>query len=194
MVSTSEYDRRRDAAPAVVSWTRRIEDSPALDRAARTVQPAADTLVANPERRDLLHGRWLGHALHPLLTDLPIGFLTSASVLDLVGGRQGQPAARRLLALGLLSAVPTAVTGLAEWAVTGQREQRVGVVHAAANVVGLGLYTASYSARRGDRYARGVALALAGSAATTVGAYLGGHLAAVRKVSSRHPAFEPGLG
>lgn len=190
MDKPSEHDRSTDRASAVVDWTRRVEESPGLDRFARALRPAADTLIASPGRRYLLHGQWLGHAVHPLLTDLPIGFWTSVNVLDLVGGRQSRPAARRLLALGVLSAVPTVVTGVAEWATTGQREKRVGVVHAAANAVALGLYAASYSARRRDRHAQGVVLALAGGGAASVGGYLGGHLTAVRKVSSRHPAFE----
>lgn len=189
MGMTSPYDGRRDAAPKVVDWTRRVEEARGLDRVARLVQPAADALVADPHRRDLLQGMWLGHALHPVLTDLPIGFWTSVNVLDLVGGKQSRPAADRLLVMGLLSALPTALTGLAEWATTAGREQRVGVVHAGANTVALGLYTASWRARRRDRHARGVLLALAGSASAAAGGYLGGHLTAVRKVSSRHPGF-----
>ena len=36
---------------------------------------------------DVLSGTWLGHPLHPALSDLPIGFWTSSFVLDLaVGG------------------------------------------------------------------------------------------------------------
>ncbi|MBA3309028.1 MAG: DUF2231 domain-containing protein [Nocardioidaceae bacterium] len=191
MEQINEQDGRPDNASTLVNWTRRVEESSSLDWFARALRPAADALIASPGRRYVLHGTWLGHAVHPVLTDLPIGFWTSTNVLDLVGGRQSRPAARRLLALGVLSAVPTVATGVAEWATTGQREKRVGVVHAAANAVALGLYAASYSARSRDRHAQGVALALAGSATATVGGYLGGHLTAVRKVSSRHPGFEP---
>ena len=60
------------------------------------------------------HG-WLGHPLHPLLTDLPIGFWTSAFVLDLVGGPGSRDASRQLVAWGVVSAVPTAAAGLADW-------------------------------------------------------------------------------
>ncbi len=190
MTRMSEYDGKGTAAPAVVEWTRRMERAGALDGLVRLVRPVADTLVEDPRRRDLLRGMWLGHALHPVLTDVALGFLVSTNVLDLVGGKQSRPAAQRLVALGLLSAVPTAVTGLSEWAGTGEREQRVGVVHATANTVALGLYAASWRARQQDRHGRGVALGLAGSAAAAVGGYLGGHLAAVRAVSSRHPGFE----
>src|SRR5262245_66303584 len=33
--------------------------------------------------RDFLHGTWLGHPLHPVLTDVPLGAWTVATVLDL---------------------------------------------------------------------------------------------------------------
>lgn len=193
---TPAYDAHADR-PAIVTLARRIERSRALDGAVRALRPAAQALLADPVRRNLLHGTWMGHALHPLLTDLPIGFWTSATVLDLVGGRQSRPAATLLVGLGVLSAVPTAVTGLSEWGAAGHREQRVGVVHAAANSVALVLYTGSFRARRRNRHLRGVLLATAGTAATTVGGYLGGHLTSARKVSTRHPAFEedsPGSG
>lgn len=177
--------------PAPVRAVRRLEHATALDAAVRALRPVADAVLADPARRDALRGMWLGHALHPLMTDLPIGFWTSTTVLDLVGGPQARPAARRLLALGLAAAVPTAVTGVAEWgSAAGPRAQRVGVVHALANVTALGLYAASYGARRRSRHGRGVLLALGGSAAATAGGFLGGHLVSARKVSSAHPVLE----
>jgi uncharacterized membrane protein len=168
----------------------RLEGVTALDPVVRAVSPFAAALVAEPVRRDLLRGAWLGHALHPILTDVPIGFWTSAVVLDLAGGRGARGSAQRLVALGVASAVPAAVTGWAEWSGTGQREQRVGVVHAASNVLALSLFTASWRARRAGRHVTGVALGLAASSALGVGGFLGGHLVAARKVSSRHPEFE----
>ncbi|MDQ3615515.1 MAG: DUF2231 domain-containing protein [Actinomycetota bacterium] len=186
---TNEYDAG-PATPALVRWTRSLESSSALDRPVRFLQPIANALTANPVRRDALRGMWLGHALHPLLTDMPLGFWTSTIVLDLLGGRQARPAAARLLTLGVLSAIPAVVTGYAEWAATGQREKRVGAVHAASNATALALFASSLAARKADRHSRGVFLALAGSTAASVGGYLGGHLTSARKVSSRHPVFE----
>src|SRR4051794_614954 len=101
--------------PAVVTLTERLEQTQALDSVVRVVQPLVDALLADPGRAALLQGMWLGHAVHPLLTDVPIGTWTSATVLDLVGGRAAQPAARRLVGIGILAAVPTAITGWAEW-------------------------------------------------------------------------------
>jgi uncharacterized membrane protein len=176
--------------PVLVDLTRRLEGATALDGPRRTAQRLADVLLADRTRRELLHGTWLGHAVHPVMTDLPLGCWVSASLLDLLGGTQSRPAATRLVGIGLAAAVPTAVTGLAEWGVAGQREQRVGLVHAASNTVALGLYAASYAARRNGLHRRGAVLALAGSAAAGAGGYLGGHLVSARKVSSRHPVFD----
>jgi uncharacterized membrane protein len=181
------------STPLFVELVEQLEEASSLDPVVDAVRPLADGLVADPLRRDVLRGAWLGHALHPLLTDLPIGFWSSAVALDLAGGRAARPAARRLTGLGVLSAVPAAVTGWAEWSGTGQREQRVGVVHASANVVALTLFAASWRARRRDHHLRGAALGLVASSALGVGGFLGGHLVSARKVSSRHPAFEPSV-
>jgi len=59
----------------------------ALDRLARPAATAVKRAVPPGWRKDLLSGTRLGHPLHPLLTDIPIGALTSATVLDLLGGR-----------------------------------------------------------------------------------------------------------
>jgi uncharacterized membrane protein len=190
--ATTDGSRPSPSTPPVVAWTEKLEGATALDRVVSAVRPLADALVADPTRRDLLRGAWLGHALHPVLTDVPIGLWTSALVLDLAGGRGARPAAQRLVGLGVLSAAPTALTGWAEWSGIGHREQRVGVVHAVSNVVAVGLFATSWRARRADRHGQGVALGLAASSALGLGGFLGGHLVAARKVASRHPSFAGG--
>lgn len=176
--------------PALVSLTKRLEQTRALDAVVRAVHPGVHALLADQKRADALHGMWVGHAIHPVLTDVPIGFWTSAAVLDLVGGKKSRTAARRLTGLGVLAAVPTALTGWAEWGLLDQPEQRVGVVHAASNAGAVALFTGSWRARRKGRHARGVVLGLAGNLALQVGGYLGGHLTEVRKASSVHPAYD----
>ncbi|HLM65116.1 MAG TPA: DUF2231 domain-containing protein [Acidimicrobiales bacterium] len=191
-------DLREDGVPpapaTLVAAVQHIEQAEGLDRPAAALERLASAVVRPGVVHDALVGSWLGHALHPLMTDLPIGFWTSASVLDLVGGAAGRPAADRLLGVGIASALPTAATGLAEWLHADRRARRIGLVHANANSVGLALYTASWLARRRGRRAAGVALALAGATAATLGGYLGGHLATARKVGTRAPQFpEPRL-
>ena len=125
--------------------------------------------------------RLLGHPLHPVLTDLPIGFWTSAWVLDLVGGDEHAPAAQLLVGLGLLSTVPTIATGAADWTSLPRRDKRLGVLHAASNVAATALYGASFLARRrGDRR-RGLVLGHLAAGAATVGGYLGGELVFTRR-------------
>lgn len=158
---------------------------PAVGAVGRVTRPLADSPVAT-----VLRGDWMGHALHPSLTDLPLGLWTSASVLDLVGGVGARPAARRLLGIGLLAAGPTALSGWAEWQRSGQSAQRVGIVHAALNVTAVGLYAGSWGARRSGKHGLGVTLSALGAGAASVAGYLGGHLALVRDVASRAPALQ----
>jgi len=178
------------AVPPAVALTQRLERAAVLDPVVGAVRPLANLLVADPRRRDLLQGAWLGHAVHPPMTDLTLGFWTSALTLDLVGGKAARPAARRLITLGLMTAGPTLWTGWAEWSTLDQRDQRVGVVHALTNGTAVFGFAASLLARRRGDYRKGTALALASSAALGVGGYLGGHLISARKVSSHHPVFD----
>src|SRR5690349_9080143 len=98
-----------------------IERATPLDKVAGPLADRVSGLLARTRLKDLLSGSWFGHPLHPLLTDLPIGSWTSAFVLDLVGGRKAQPAADLLVAAGIVSAVPTAVTGLSDWSDLGEQ-------------------------------------------------------------------------
>jgi len=101
-------------------------------------------------------------------------------ILDLFGGSGAADAVDPLVALGALASVPAAVSGLSDWADSYGPERRVGLIHAAANVTGLGLFAASLVA--GHRSAR--RLRLLGFAAVSAGGYLGGHLSFGRGVGS----------
>jgi nitrite reductase/ring-hydroxylating ferredoxin subunit/uncharacterized membrane protein len=160
----------------IESLVRRIESLPASDPFGKPIQRLVRRVVARTDVHDALTGRWLGHALHPMLTDLPIGFWTSAFMLDFVGGKKSRAAAQRLIGLGVLSALPAIATGATDWADTTDEERRVGFVHAALNTAALACFTASWLARRRGRHGRGIVYGLAGSTAATGGGYLGGHL------------------
>lgn len=172
----------QEGRPALVDAVEQLENATALDDAVAAMKHAADALVTNPRVRDLLRGRDVGHAVHPILTDVPIGAWVSAAVLDVAPVEGSATAARRLVGLGLLSAVPTAVTGLAEWAAADRKAQRVGVVHAALNNVALVLYTISWVSR--GRGGSGRITGLLGLGTVLVSGYLGGHLAIGRKVGT----------
>ena len=148
----------------------RLEQEFRLDRVVSAGQRAA-RLIRPGKLRDVLHGVWLGHPLHPVLVQVPVGAWLSASVLDFARG--DERAARLLVATGLIAAVPAALTGAADWSEQHEQQMRVGIVHAAGNVVALGLYGASL-ASRDRRLSR--ALRLAGLAAVSASGLLGGHI------------------
>lgn len=178
--------------PGIVRWTLRLEEASALDRPVRALEPSVRELFGTGTRGSVLRGEWLGHALHPVLTDVVLGTWTSATLLDLFGGPGSSASAQRLVGTGLVAFGPTAWAGWAEWSAAGTRDKRVGLVHAVTNGVAVGVYTASWLARRRGRHGTGAGLALAGAAVSGVGAYLGGHLAGARKVGTRHPAYMDG--
>ncbi|MFI9642658.1 Rieske 2Fe-2S domain-containing protein [Micromonospora sp. NPDC051925] len=153
----------------------KIEQTAALDRVGDRLQRAVQATLRPQRVRDLLHGVFLGHPLHPAMVQVPVGAWISAAVVDLLPGQRR--AATTLVALGTVSAVPAAVAGLNDWAELSRDQRRVGLVHAAANTVGLTLYAASLAARLNGRHGVGRALAYLGLGAASAGAYLGGHLA-----------------
>jgi nitrite reductase/ring-hydroxylating ferredoxin subunit/uncharacterized membrane protein len=153
-----------------------------LDRVAAPLAQVASALTRRDEVKRVLSGSWLGHRLHPMLTDIPIGAWTSATLLDLVGGNAGRRVARRLVGIGIVSAVPTIASGLSDWHDTHGEDRRVGVVHAAANVTALLFQIASWRARGRGHRLRGTMLSGLGVGAMSVGGYLGGHLVFSRRV------------
>ena len=163
-------------APLILSPTV-LEGVAELDGAVDALRALVDDALPPGDVRDALQGEWLGHPVHPVLTDLAIGFWTSAFVLDLVPVKRLRAAADVFVALGLAAAVPTVLTGLADWSRLPRERQRVGVVHAGSNAVASGFYAWSLAARVRGRRARGITLGMLGAGAATVGGYLGGHLA-----------------
>jgi nitrite reductase/ring-hydroxylating ferredoxin subunit/uncharacterized membrane protein len=148
----------------------RLEQESRLDRVVSAGQRAA-RLIRPGKLRDVLHGVWLGHPLHPMLVQVPAGAWLSASILDLARG--DERTARLLVGTGLIAAAPAALAGTADWSEQHEQQMRVGIVHAAGNVVALGLYGASL-ASRDPRLSR--ALRLAGLAAVSASGLLGGHI------------------
>src|SRR5436305_10322916 len=177
--------------------TRFIEESEQgrpLDQLADQLQAILRTGVeqggpAGRRIKDWLHGVWLGHPLHPALTDVPIGAWTVGFLLDVVGARQSAHAA---MAIGVLAAVPTALAGAADWSDTDGSARRVGLVHAVLNTLGLTCVIASLFARRNDNRALGVGLSTLGLSLASFSAWLGGSLVYVQGIGVSHNAFEPG--
>jgi nitrite reductase/ring-hydroxylating ferredoxin subunit/uncharacterized membrane protein len=169
----------------------RLERAEPLDRLAQPIQRSTRNLV--PEGsvlKDALSGTWLGHPLHPVLTDLVIGSWTSAWFLDLFGREDSAEAAEMLIGIGILAAVPTAASGVADWSELRGGPRRVGTLHAAGNVTSLLLYLGSWGARRRGRRGLGVGLSMLGSATATISAFLGGHLSFRKGVGVDQTAFQ----
>jgi nitrite reductase/ring-hydroxylating ferredoxin subunit/uncharacterized membrane protein len=167
--------------------------TPGLDAAADALASAVNGAyeAAGPAKQPLkdgLNGTWLGHALHPAITDVPIGAWTAALVLDALGERRG---ARIAVGVGLLGALGAAATGLTDWADTYGKPRRLGVVHAALNGAATLLYGASWLAR-GRADGGGVGLSLLGYGIASLSALYGGTMSLDLQIGVNHAnATEP---
>ena len=168
-----------------------------LDRVADQVDKLVRPRVEAPPVRNALSGVWLGHRLHPMLTDIAVGSFTSAALVDVMAPRHPK-IARRLIGAGIVSALPTAASGLSDWIDVYGDARRIGLVHAAGNSIALGLYTRSFLHRgklhrvRGRR-GRGRVSSFLGLGVLAATGYLGGHLSYVLGVGVDHTGFHPKL-
>ncbi|MEO7315445.1 MAG: Rieske 2Fe-2S domain-containing protein [Ginsengibacter sp.] len=174
-----------------------IEQQKWLDKTAKIVQPAVLNAYeaageAGRRLKNFFHGTWLGHPLHPAMTDIPIGAWTAAAALDaceLAGSEKYKNGADAAVAIGLVGAVGAAITGLTDWTGTSEKKQKIGLMHGILNLTATTLYTSSLILRR-NKKSRGTAIALsmAGYGLTTLAAYLGGHLVFGEQVGVDHTA------
>jgi nitrite reductase/ring-hydroxylating ferredoxin subunit/uncharacterized membrane protein len=151
--------------------------TPGLDAAADALAGAVNGAyaAAGPAKqplKDALNGTWLGHSLHPAITDVPVGAWTAALALDALGERRG---ARIAVGVGLLGALGAAASGLTDWTDTFGKPRRLGVVHAALNGAATLLYGASWLAR-GKAGGGGVLLSVLGYGLVSLSALYGGTL------------------
>ena len=141
-----------------------------------------------PAIRDLLNGRWLGHPLHGVLTDAPIGILFLVIVLDVLDLRT---AADVTLIVGILTMLAAAVAGAADYADTDCTARERATVHSTLMVVALLVYVASLAIRGGGGEGADRALAvwtsLVAFLVLAAGAYVGGDVVyALGNMVSRH--------
>ena len=159
-------------------WLESLNDS-----VSGAVQPVYDRYRGNLAVELLHGGRWAGHALHPALSDLPIGFWSGSLLLDMVGWNEPDTATKgkldaagTLSAAGLAAAVATAVTGVADWTVSDGEDRRVGLFHGLLNGAATALQGASLAARLSGHRGSARTLGMAGMAVTTAAGFVGGHL------------------
>jgi nitrite reductase/ring-hydroxylating ferredoxin subunit len=172
-----------------------IESFEALDTPGKAFGKAIRGAVGPGALKDALSGTWLGHALHPMLTDVVIGSFVGATLLDVLGGDDDGRAAERLIGVGMAAYVPTAASGFNDWADTEVADpavRRVGLAHAWTNLTAFTLYSASLAARRRGARGRGKLLAVAGAGVLGAAGYLGGHMSFTKGVGPNQTAFDPG--
>jgi nitrite reductase/ring-hydroxylating ferredoxin subunit/uncharacterized membrane protein len=174
------------------------------DRLSDAFQQGIKVVIGSnrkPPRRfkTLLHGTWLGHPLHPAITDVPIGAWLLAGFFDvlwLAAPSQNQWAARGaewLVIVGIVGAVAAAVTGMADWSDTYGAERTVGLYHGALNTLALLLFIISavlrFTVDTGMSIPAAI-LGFVGIAAMLVAAYLGGDMVFGKGTGVNHTAWE----
>jgi nitrite reductase/ring-hydroxylating ferredoxin subunit/uncharacterized membrane protein len=146
------------------------------------------------QAKNFLHGTWIGHPLHVILTDIPIGAWTVAiafDALDAMGTRrQYRIAADTAVGFGLIGAVGAAASGLTDWQDIDPPARRIGLVHGLLNVASVVLCGSSLVARRRGARTTGRSLAALGYAFSMAAGRLGGNLVYGQKIGVDHTSAE----
>lgn len=176
-----------------------VEQQEVLGQLSDKIQPLVTNAFESAgstgrEVKNFLHGTWLGHPLHPALTDVPLGAWTAALTLDAMesisGRRELGAGADAAIAVGLVGATGAAVTGLTDWSETNGRARKVGLLHGLLNVGATTLYATSLVLRRRNRRSTGIGFAMLGYAVSSAAAYLGGHLVFSEQIGVNHAAAQ----
>ena len=166
-----------------------LENVASLDPLVNRVRGIVNTVIQPQPVRDVLHGVPVGHPVHPLLVLIPTGAWVSAAVLDLLPGNER--AARTLVGVGIVSVAPTAAAGYTDWSELHEQQMRVGLVHAASNIVATALYTVSWIQRGRGHTTSGKVFSMIGLAVVSGGGYLGGHLSYRQAAGANHAEDVP---
>lgn len=158
-----------------------------LDRLAEPLQGVVHTVFRSSKAtmllKSVLNGTPMRHRIHPALVVVPLGAWTTAVLLDAFEGRAGQHArpglrngADMALAVGVVAALPAALSGLADWVDTNGTPRRMGVAHALANTAGLAAFSTSLALRGAGARSAGKLLAGVGLGSVSLGSALGGEM------------------
>lgn len=172
-----------------------IERLPGLGENGTKVAHAIHAAVLNGGEQarkaiDLLHGVWLGHPLHPVLTDIPIGAWTIAMMCDLVAAQRGSEEAARmadtLTVVGAVAAVPTALAGVADYSAIDESATAIATAHGLLNSAGLVLNLLSIRDRAAGKRGRGVMLSTVAFGILNASAWMGGEMVYRKRVGVDH--------
>jgi nitrite reductase/ring-hydroxylating ferredoxin subunit/uncharacterized membrane protein len=176
--------------------------SPFAERLSDALQHAIGVVIGSkrkPPRRlkSLLNGTWLGHPLHPVITDVPITAWLLTAIFDVLWliahPSWAAYGAFVTVIVGLLGALGAAVTGLADWSDTYGAERRIGLNHALFNVIATILYLVSFLLRLPGGPGDGIAAAIIGFIGlicVIYAAYLGGDMVFTKGTGVNHTAWE----
>jgi len=174
-----------------------VADQPWLDAVGKPLSEAVRGAFgaagpAGQGAKNALHGVWLGHPFHPVLTDVPIGAWTTALALDAREITTRDPAYGRgadfAIGVGLVAAVGAAITGLNDWSETEGRSRRLGLLHGLLNLTATAFVATSYALRRNGSRSAGRTSAVAGYGVALAAAYLGGSLVYRERIGVTHAA------
>jgi nitrite reductase/ring-hydroxylating ferredoxin subunit/uncharacterized membrane protein len=172
-----------------------LTDQPALDPIAESLSRAVRGAyeLAGPfgqQVKNVAHGVWLRHPLHPVFTDLPLGAWTTGLVLDAVAARNNDRSMERAadvaIAVGLAGAAGAAVTGLTDWSETDGHARRTGLIHGLLNITATALYATAFVLRKQGARSTGRSCAIAGYAIAIGSAWLGGDLVYDQRIGVTH--------
>ena len=187
--------------PLRYAIARVVESQTWLDKLGAPLQGWLSKLYGQPGQpnrriKDILNGTWLGHALHPVFTDIPIGSWSGTMLLDLAWlSDESEGTARGAditMALGIMGASAAVVTGVTDWSDLEGIDQRVGLMHGLLNSGILLINIGSLVLRLTGRRRAGIALSTAGYLASLFTAYLGGELSFAKGIGVNHNAWEGG--
>ncbi len=164
----------------------RVADLDTFDKVIEPARRAVLSALKPPALKNALHGTWLGHPLHPVLVQVPVGSWVSAGLLDAIPPLR--PAATLLIGTGVAAAVPAALSGAADWSEQSAGVRRLGALHAVLNTAALGLYAGSLAARRNGRGGLGRVLSYTGLGIATASASIGGHMSYAQSSGASHAA------
>jgi nitrite reductase/ring-hydroxylating ferredoxin subunit/uncharacterized membrane protein len=147
------------------------------------------------EAVDVLHGKPVGHPLHPILTDITIGSWLLGALFDLLSlvtlSRSTRKAANRLVTLGTITAVPTALAGIADYSTVKQSAAGHAALHGIVNTIAFMFYFRSVRARFENHVIRSVLYSFAGLSFAALAAWLGGDLVYRHRMGVNHAEDQP---
>ena len=146
------------------------------------------------EAVDVLHGKQAGHPVHPIIIYAPMGGWLLGTAFDVVAAlsnsrktrQRARGMARSLVQIGTAAAVPSMLTGLADYSGLEEKAVKTGTLHAIFNIIGFASYGVSLITREHKMRDATLALSLAGLASIIASGYLGGDMVYKHRVGVNH--------